>query len=394
MERLSILLISRDDSSSARLALAGMLRQAAEYPGLRVYANGIPGLTPPSEDLAGISGVVAWGGCLEATERYRAAGLPVVLVGAGEAISASGISVLAMDLAAVGRMAAEELLEQGAARLVFLAEQDGKASEALWHGFRETAQKKGLGAERHLVPAALSLLAEGPAEALPWLKGLGLFKADGRMPEMQAGFFASSDRLARWLAAALRKKGVGIPEMLLLLGYGNDPLFTEGGIPSLSSIEPNFFLQGSEAVRRLFRLCHGEEPAMWLPADTAKLVRRESTTSTGGHGQPASKALLALAYMERNLQLSIDIDRVASHFGMTRRSLELQFRRASLRPPAKEFARLRVEKAKKLLDNSQMTAKEVAFACGFQDVKRLFRSFKKETGLTPLAYRRSQAGKR
>ena len=88
----------------------------------------------------------------------------------------------------------------------------------------------------------------------------------------------------------------------------------------------------------------------------------------------------------------IDIVEVARHLGMTRRALELHFHRAHCRPPAKEFARMRIEKAKKMLASSGMSAKEIAGACGFQDVKRLFRTFKREVGTTPIGYRQKLHG--
>ncbi len=50
-------------------------------------------------------------------------------------------------------------------------------------------------------------------------------------------------------------------------------------------------------------------------------------------------------------------------------------------------ARVRVEKAKKLLTATQRRVKEVAFACGFESIPHFNRVFKQQTGQAPSAYR-------
>ncbi|MDR1636993.1 MAG: AraC family transcriptional regulator [Treponema sp.] len=47
---------------------------------------------------------------------------------------------------------------------------------------------------------------------------------------------------------------------------------------------------------------------------------------------------------------------------------------------------LRIENAEKLLRESKMTIKEVAFAAGYQDPNYFSKIFRKVTGLSPLAY--------
>jgi two-component system response regulator YesN len=51
------------------------------------------------------------------------------------------------------------------------------------------------------------------------------------------------------------------------------------------------------------------------------------------------------------------------------------------------LTRLRIEAAKKLLDDPERSVKEVSFDIGYQDPNYFSRLFKKETGLTPSEYR-------
>lgn len=50
----------------------------------------------------------------------------------------------------------------------------------------------------------------------------------------------------------------------------------------------------------------------------------------------------------------------------------------------------RIQKAKQLLKFTQKTIYEIAFACGYSNAEHFTRQFKKETGLSPTAYRTKQ----
>ena len=50
---------------------------------------------------------------------------------------------------------------------------------------------------------------------------------------------------------------------------------------------------------------------------------------------------------------------------------------------------VRMEKAKELLENSSLSAKDIAVKVGFQNVTYFSTVFKKETGLSPAEYKRA-----
>jgi transcriptional regulator GlxA family with amidase domain len=53
-----------------------------------------------------------------------------------------------------------------------------------------------------------------------------------------------------------------------------------------------------------------------------------------------------------------------------------------------QLRKVRIEKARVFLEETQMLIKEIAFATGFQDEHYFSRLFHKATGMPPLAYRK------
>ncbi|MNU07967.1 HTH-type transcriptional activator RhaS [compost metagenome] len=59
-------------------------------------------------------------------------------------------------------------------------------------------------------------------------------------------------------------------------------------------------------------------------------------------------------------------------------------------PPHRYLINLRVEKARRLLEKTSMSIAEIAYECGFAHQEHLTRLFRRQTGTTPAAYRRSK----
>src|SRR5204862_1563062 len=74
---------------------------------------------------------------------------------------------------------------------------------------------------------------------------------------------------------------------------------------------------------------------------------------------------------------------------VSRRWLERQFTAQLGRTPHDEIARVRIETAQRLLQRPEMDMFEIASRCGFAELKGFYSAFRKVTGTTPAAYRRS-----
>jgi transcriptional regulator GlxA family with amidase domain len=88
-----------------------------------------------------------------------------------------------------------------------------------------------------------------------------------------------------------------------------------------------------------------------------------------------------------NLNDHLSVDQLASKLGMSVRNFSRTFSREFGSTPSKFVARVRVETARHLLEDSDKGLKEIAAECGFGSVDSMERAFRQETGRTPGAFR-------
>jgi LacI family transcriptional regulator len=81
---------------------------------------------------------------------------------------------------------------------------------------------------------------------------------------------------------------------------------------------------------------------------------------------------------------------VAHAIAVETRTLQNHFRKALARPVAAEIRRLRLERAKRELTQSQRTIDQIAHDTGFGTATRMGEVFRRELGLTPSEYRRQR----
>lgn len=97
----------------------------------------------------------------------------------------------------------------------------------------------------------------------------------------------------------------------------------------------------------------------------------------------------AQEWLNGNLTHPEPVDAAQAHSGLPERSFHRRFRRATGHTPLRYVQRLRVERAKDLLESSDLSVDEVAWRVGYGDCAYFRRLFKRVTGLSPAVYRRS-----
>jgi len=96
-------------------------------------------------------------------------------------------------------------------------------------------------------------------------------------------------------------------------------------------------------------------------------------------------------YIEKNYNEKITIDELAAIVNSGRRTFERRFRQATNNTPLEYIQRVRVEAAKRFFEASRKNVSEVMFDVGYTDTRAFRDTFKKVTGLTPVAYRNKYA---
>ena len=97
-------------------------------------------------------------------------------------------------------------------------------------------------------------------------------------------------------------------------------------------------------------------------------------------------------WIEQQYTNSIDYGKLALKYGMSRRSLERRFKRATGITPLVYLQQLRVEMARRLLEESSLTFSEITYQVGYEDISFFRKVFVKLTGLRPKEYQQRFSG--
>lgn len=92
-------------------------------------------------------------------------------------------------------------------------------------------------------------------------------------------------------------------------------------------------------------------------------------------------------YIEKHYGDKISIETLAKLINTGRRTFERKFKEATNNTPIEYIQRVRVEAAKKKFEASRQNVTEIMFDVGYTDTKAFRDTFKKITGLTPIAYK-------
>ena len=74
-------------------------------------------------------------------------------------------------------------------------------------------------------------------------------------------------------------------------------------------------------------------------------------------------------------------------FALGRRNMERRFKKATSNTVVEYIQRVKIEAAKKNLESSRKNINEVMYEVGYVDTKAFRETFRKITGLSPLAYK-------
>ena len=302
--------------------------------------------------------------------------LPVIDVSA-ERFS-SEFSRVSIDNAAVARLAAEHLEGKGFAELAYCG--DGRF---LWSRQRGAEFTRGLAAKgRRCVDFVEQTVGGRPGSDAEiraiarWLKAL---------PKPVA-VFACYDGRALQVLEACQLLGLNVPEQVAVLGVDNDELVCELANPPLSCVQPNARRSGYEAAALLARLMRGEKKSV-VPTHQVQPVRVVERQSTDVVAVADAKVAAALKFIRQHACAGADVGDVLRAVPMSRTRLEEKFKALLGHSPHRQIVQQRIARAKHLLVESKVAISEVAEQAGFDNASYLSVAFRRETGLSPFAYR-------
>ncbi len=192
---------------------------------------------------------------------------------------------------------------------------------------------------------------------------------------------------------ACERAGLRVPEDVAVLGGSEDELLYESVSPPLSGIAGSSERIGLEAAELLDSLILGnarsssrkaaDPPEMILLSPT-HVVCRQSTDILAIED---AELVAAIRYIRDRAAEPIQVEDVLHAVPISRQSLERRFHQVLGRSPASEIRRVHLERAMRLLAETDLPIPAVASASGFGSPEYLAAVFKAQTGQSPRAYR-------
>jgi LacI family transcriptional regulator len=290
-----------------------------------------------------------------------------------------GLPLIDSDDQAIGRLAADHLLERGFRHFGFC----GFAGHAWSHnrlaGFRERVDKTGSTCAVYETPT-------GHPEAPPWekeQKQIGTWLLSLPRP---VGVLACNDMRGQHVLDACKRVNLSVPEGAAVIGVDDDALLCELCDPPLSSVVPNPERIGYEAAALLDRLMAGDTP----PHDEWRIepvgVTTRQSTDVLAIDDPHVAA--AVRFIREHACQGATVPDVLSHVPLSRTVLERQFRKYLGRSPQAEIRAVQLKRVRHLLAETDLRLARIADLAGFEHPEYLSVVFKRETGQTPGQYRR------
>ena len=311
----------------------------------------------------------------------RALNLPTI--GIGYALQ-DDYPILLGDHAKTGALGAEHFLERGFSNLAFVFFDNSALEQERCAGF-EAALKKSR--KKHLLlkwhNKRLSK-TRSYGDVRDWLVKL---LQDAPKP---LAIMAQNDDSAIMVLYACIDAGISVPEEVAVLGADNNPLICDFAPIPLSSVDSDLHELGYTAGQLLNNIMKGKPvPKQPVRTPPKEVVLRRSTDIPAVENSVIAKAI---RFIWDNYTKPIDVEVVIKQTGLSRSLAYKEFDRALGSSIAKEIIRCRINKAKSLLAETELSINEIAPACGFSSIVSFCRAFAREEGLTASAYRKETTG--
>jgi LacI family transcriptional regulator len=132
-------------------------------------------------------------------------------------------------------------------------------------------------------------------------------------------------------------------------------------------------------------LMSGQTPVQdWISVSPIRVSCRQSTDVMAVEDWAVASAA---RYMRELASQGCQVNDVLEKVHMSRAALEKRFRKHLNRSPKQEIRRIRLERIKQLLVETDLTLERIAELSGFEHPEYMSVLFKRETGQTPGRYR-------
>ncbi|QDT67808.1 Xylose operon regulatory protein [Planctomycetes bacterium MalM25] len=212
-----------------------------------------------------------------------------------------------------------------------------------------------------------------------------------KLPKPTA-LLAFDDLQGRQITEACVQAGISVPDHLAVLGGEHDELSSRISSPPLSGVDQGPEEVGFQSAKMLDLMMAGEtNQSSSVLLQPRRIITRQSTDQVA---VPDEMLAQAIQYIRDHHAGELRISDILHAVPMSRRALEIGFKRYLGRTPREEIRRVRVEKAMALLCDTDIPVTRIASQCGFDRPELLTRAFRRELQATPSDFRRRVAKSR
>jgi LacI family transcriptional regulator len=307
--------------------------------------------------------------------------LPAVAFGSGYGWYApeSRIPYFFTNNRAIADMAADHLLDRGFHHFAYCGYPRTPIngwSEEREHAFLRRLKRRGMACSvfrGHRLPgrgwaAMQSAMRE-------WLRAL----------PKPLGVMAANDSRARQVLEACRAQSLRVPEEVAVIGVDNDELLCRLSSPLLTSVEQGAQRIGHHAAVLLDQIMNGRKPRRRrIVVDPEGVVTRRSTDMLAIEDPLAARAM---AFIWEQAVQGIKVRDVAEAVPCSRASLETRFKAALGYSVHTAIGKVRLERARRLVRDTNLSLKQIAANTGFRSVQHMTTVFGGAFGQPPAEYR-------
>lgn len=328
-------------------------------------------------------GVIARVETAEMASFIKQLGVPAVDVRGS--VSGSDLPLIDTDDRMVANLAAEHFLNRGFRHYAFCGFVGANYSDkrSLW--FQERLAQAGFQCHVYRPPrrTKAAQTIEHEKRGLLFQEDLGRWLVSLPKP---IGIMACNDIRGQHVLNLCRRLALAVPEEMAIIGVDNDEILCELSDPPLSSVAPDTFRIGYDAAVLLERMMAGGKP----PAEPTFIPPRGIITrrSTEVLALDDRQLAIGLRFIRDQAFGPISINEAARVSGMCRSVFERRFAAQMGRSPKAEVLRLRLERVKQLLMDTDWNLAQIAESAGFNYAEYLHAVFTQKTGITPGKYRR------
>ena len=311
-------------------------------------------------------------------EEILTVGLPTIIATATKG-KIPGLPCILTDDEAIGKMAAEHLLNRGFRQFAYC----GFGNMPPWcqrrrDSFSKRVSEAGCKAYIYKPPKSPDEYSwEKEQDYIgQWLK---------KLPK-PVGLMACNDDRGRHITEACKIMGLNVPEEIAIIGVDNDELVCEMSNPPLSSIALNVQKGGYESAELLDKMMSDNSITdKEIVIQPTHIVTRQSSDVLAIEDQEVAGTV---RFIRENSKKAIQVDDVVSVTALSRRGLEQRFRKVLGHSIHDEIKRCRIEQIAQMLVQTNLTISEIGVSLGYVGIEKISRYFRREKGMSPLAYRK------